>query len=793
MSFSNALKRNRILTFGRFRLRVHERVLEKDGQPVSIPEKTLAVLCVLVESSGHLVEKEILKQKVWPDTFVEDTNIAFQVSTLRRLLEESASDPRFIVTVPKRGYRFIAEVVEELEPAGSEEGPEELPAAKDERLELSKADNHTRRIWVMGAALAVVLLLVGVFATTASRSRSLSTLAGKGTIVLADFDNRTGDQVFDGTLRQGLLVELEQSPVLSLLPEQRVYRTLRLMRQPTSTRLSHDVAMNICQRTGSTLMVEGYVDRIGGTYVLGLRGFSCEDGKLEGAEQAKVEGREKVLDALSKMAARFRARLGETAATLNTRNVALAEATTASLEALQAYSTGWHLQMTRGAAEAIPLFQHAVDLDREFALGYAMLGRMYADLDESDLSAQNLEKAWTLKEHASDRERFFITANYLSMVTGNLEESRKVDEAWAQTYPRDAIPRTLLAGLVNKALGRYQEGVTQAKLAIKLDPDFGVGYYNLAVNNLYMQRFDEAQDVLDRAAVRGLDIDEFEMLEYDLAFLRHDPAATNRVVAKVRQHARPQSWLAIREAFRQAYSGHLKESRDTSQQAVAEAEAAGERERAGVWAAGMAVREALIGNPLFARRSAMQALQLSHNREVQYGAALALALIGDTEQAQSIATELKSKFPEDTSVRFNYVPVIQAQIRLNQHKPGEAIEELKMAAITEMGVSRSPINTLFGSLYPIYFRGLALQASNRAEEAVAEFQRIVDHSGIVELDPVGALAHLQLGRSYRLAGNSQKARAAYEEFLNLWQDADTNIALLHLARSEYDQLKTRTK
>lgn len=789
MSFPNALKNNRVLTFGPFRLRMHERVLEKDGQPVSIPEKTLAVLNVLVESPGQLVEKETLKQKVWPDTFVEDSNIAFQISTLRRLLDENASDPRFIATVPKRGYRFIAQVVEEPAAAGHEENPQQFPAAKDEITQSPQASNRVGKAWVIAAALIAASAIVGIFAITGSRSRSLPALAGNGTIVLADFDNRTGDQIFDGTLRQGVLVELEQSPALSLLPEQSVYRTLRLMKQPINTPLSHEVSMGICQRTGSTLMVEGYVDRIAGAYVLGLRGFSCEDGKLVGAEQAKADGRDKVLDTLSKMTARFRARLGETTATLNTRNVALAEATTTSLEALKAYSTGWHVHMTRGAAEGVPLLLHAVELDPEFAMGYATLGRMYADLDESDLSAQNLEKAWTLREHASDHERFFITANYLSMVKGNLEESRQVDVAWAQSYPRDPIPHTLLSGLVNKALGRYQEAALQAKAAIKLDPDFGVGYYNLAVNNLYMQRFAEAQDVLAQATVRGLDIDEFQMLEYDLAFLHRDPAATNRVVARIRQHARPQSWLAIREAFREACSGHLGEARNISQQAIAEAEAAGERERAGVWAAGTAVREALTGNISFARSSARQALGLSNSREVQYGAALALALIGDSEKAQSIATNLKTKFPEDTSVRFNYVPVIEAQIRLNHHRPDEAIEVLKVATITEMGVSRSPINTLFGALYPIYFRGLSLQALNQGQEAAAEFQKIIDHSGIVGLDPVGALAYLQLGRSYRLAGDSQKARAAYEQFLSLWRGADTNIHLFNLARSEYGQIR----
>jgi DNA-binding winged helix-turn-helix (wHTH) protein/tetratricopeptide (TPR) repeat protein len=790
MSFSNGLKANHILTFGPFRLRLRERVLEKAGQHIPIPEKTLAVLCVLVEFPGELVEKETLKQRVWPDTFVEDTNIAFQVSTLRRILEESANDPRFIVTVPKRGYRFVANVAEEPEPVTPQTDPGQVdPTGADHKpVPLAQKDTSARNAWIAGALLAA-LTVAGIVATLGLRSRSLAALAERGYIVLADFENRTNDPVFDDTLRQGLMVELEQSPILSLLPEQNVYRNLRLMKLPTSTRLTHDVAMSICQRTSSALMIEGYVDRIGGSYLLGLRAFTCSDGKLISAEQAKAARREKVLDALSKMAARFRVRLGEKADTLSNRNVALAEATTASLEALKAYSTGWHLHMTRGSAEALPLFLHAIDLDPRFAMAYASLGRLYADLDESDLSAQNLEKAWTLKEHASEHERFFITANYLSLVTGNVEQSRQVAEAWGQTYPRDPIPRTLLSGVINKTFGRYEEATSQARAAIRLNPDFGVSYYNLAVSNLYMQRFDEAERVLAQAEARGLDIDEFQMLKYDLAFLRRDPAAINRVVAKIRQHARPQSWLAIREAFRQGYSGHLAESREISEQAIAEAQAGGEQERAGVWAAGMAVREALTNNSSLARRSALKALQLSKSREIQYGAALALAISGDSAKAQAIADELRSKFPEDTSVLFNYVPVIEAQIRLNQHKPEKAMEELKQAATTGMGVSRSPINTLFGALYPIYFRGLTLLALKRGNEAASEFQKIIDHSGIVAMDPVGALAHLQLGRSYKLAGDAHKAKAAYEEFFQSWRDADTNVPLLLVAQSEYKKLQ----
>jgi tetratricopeptide (TPR) repeat protein len=643
-------------------------------------------------------------------------------------------------------------------------------------------------MWIgIGAAL-ILAFVVGWIALTRPHIQSVAALSEKGTIVLADFENKTGDAVFDGTLRQGLLVELEQSPFLGLLSEQRVRRALSLMRQPPSTRLTHDVAMGICQRTGSTLIVEGSIERVGGLYVLGLRALSCETGSLLDAEQAKAQTKERVLDALSGMAARFRLRVGETAVTLKRHNATLAEATTASAEALKAYSMGWTMHATRGAAEAIPFLRHAVELDPEFAMAQAALGRMYADIDESDLSAESLRRAWELREHASDRERFFIVTNYLGLVTGNLEEERKVAEMWAETYPRDALPHTLLSGVPNKVVARYEEAASQARRAIQIDPDFGMSYYNLAVNNLYLQRLEAAASTLAEAAQRGLDIEELQMIEYDLAFLRHDDGALEHVMTRARRRPGPVSWVANREAFRLAYSGRLRQAREISEQAVAEAEEAGEHERAGIWEAGVAVREAMTGNIPEARRSAAEAMKLSNDREVVYGAGLALAMAGDSAQGQTITSDLQRKFPEDTSIRFTYVPVMRAQIELNRHKPGEAIEILKLAKATEMGVSRSPINTLFGALYPVYFRALALTALGRGAEAALEFQKIIDHSGLVVSDPVGMLAHVQLARAYRMAGDRANARAAYEEFFRLWKDADADIPLLRTARAEYEML-----
>jgi len=791
MSAFNSLRPNEILVFGRYRLRRRERVLEKDGAPLAIAEKTLDVLCALVESRGQIVERETLMRKVWPDTFVEDSNIAFQISTLRKLLDESANSPRFIATVPKRGYRFIAEVLEETETQTETvvDAPTGTPAGKavpeaNSRLIEPRPERFFRQRWMWAAGGAITALAVLALMGTGTQ-RKFSVLAERGTVVLAEFENKTGDAVFDGTLRQGLLVALEQSPFLSILSERRLQRTLTLMRQPPTGRLTHEIAMSICERTGSAMVVEGSIERIGRLYVLGLRAWNCDGGGLVDAEQAKAGTKESVLDALSEMAVKFRRRVGEAAATLKQHNISLAEATTEFPEALNSYSMGWALHQARGAPDAIPLLKHAVEIDPQFAMAHAALGRMYADIDESDLAAQSLKTAWELKEHTSDRERFFIEVNYLSLVTGNLAEARSVADAWARTYPNDAVPHTLLSGLPNKAVARYEEAASQARRSIQIDPDFGMSYYNLAVNSLYLQRLDDAGAALAAAAGRGLEIDEFHMLAYDLAFLRGDTDGVEGIVARERARSLAANWIENREAFRLTYAGRLQEARRRCDQAVAAAEQAGQTERAAAWKAGEAVREAMAGNRPEARRSAAAAMQLSHNREVRYGSALALAMAADTATAQTIASGLEKEFPEDTSIRFSYVPVVRAQIELKRHNPAGALEVLKVTVPTEMGVSRSAAITLFGALYPIYFRGLALCDLGRGKEAVDEFRKIVGHSGLVVSDPVGALAHLQMARAYRIAGDRTSAKAAYEEFLRLWRNADANLELLRDARSEY--------
>jgi len=591
--------------------------------------------------------------------------------------------------------------------------------------------------------------------------------------------------VFDGTLRQGLAVQLEQSPFLSLVSEQRIHQTLPLMGKPADAPLTPELAREICERTGSAAVLEGSIAGLGSHYVLGLRAKNCRTGDVLDEEQAQAATKEDVLNSLSRIASKFRTRLGESLATVEKHDTPLAEATTPSLEALKAYTAAEKVHDSKGSAAALPLFKRATEIDPEFAMAYVWLGRMYADINESDLSTESTRKAWQLRARASDQERFSIAANYDALVTGNLETARQVCEAWARTYPRDARPHRLLSGMLNKSRGQYEKAMAEARKAIELDPDNGIGYYNFAVNHIYLDRLGEAEDILRRAAGRGLDIDEFVSLAHDIAFLRGDQAAMERAAALARGRSGGENWISNHEAFALAYSGHLQEARSMSRRAVDQAQHAGLRERAGLWEVGAAVREAFFGNLSEAREKAMAALELSKNREVEYGAAFALALSGDSTRSQALANDLEKRFPEDTSIQFSYLPTLRARLALNHGDASKAFELLQAAVPNELGAPRSSLEGHFGALYPVYVRGQAYLAAHQGAGAATEFRKILDHRGIIVSDPVGAVARLQLGRAFALSGEKTKAKAAYQDFLTLWKDADPDIPILKQAKAEY--------
>jgi eukaryotic-like serine/threonine-protein kinase len=773
MTTSTNERPDELYEFGPFRVDPARETLLKEGVAVPLTPKTFQILLVLVRHGKEIVTKDDLMKTVWPDTFVEEANLSRNIFMLRKALGETAQDHRYVVTVPGRGYR-LAENVHLL--PGQEFA---IAAATHSRVQIDVKETRPWK-WIALAAVIVLALAGGIWRMLSHRRAVLSP---KDTVVLDDFANSTGDAVFDETLRQGLAIQLRQSPYLSLISDQRISHTLRLMGQRAGVRLTPELARGVCERTGSAAILEGSIAPLGSQYVVTLQARSCRTGEVLDQQQVQAAKKEDVLSALGQIASRFRNRVGESLTTIQEHNTPLAEATTPSLEALEAYSAGWKLHTSNGAMAALPLLKRAVEIDPNFALAQATLGREYADLDESDLSTASTTKAWQLRDHASDRERFYITATYEGLATGNLEKARQNDEAWAQTYPRDPVPHSMLAGYPNKVAGRYEQALVEARKATELDPDFAMGYSNLAVNYVYLDRVDEAENALRRAAGRGLETDELIMFEHDIAFLKGDQAAMERAAARARERSGGDTWVSNKEAYAFSYGGQLKKARVLSQRAVDQAVQEAEPERAGLWEAGAALREAFFGNAPQARQRATAALNHANNRPVEFGAALASVISGDARRAQQLADDLEKRFPEDTVVRFSDLPVLRARIALNQGDPVKAIELLQVTVPYELGARLD-----LGALYPIYVRGEAYLAAHQGTEAAVEFQKILHHRGVVGSDPIGALAHLQLGRAYTLSGEKIKAKAAYQEFLTLWKDADPEIPIFQEAKREYARL-----
>ena len=655
-----------------------------------------------------------------------------------------------------------------------------------QRLRL-KADSRTNaaKHWkvIAPAAAVVATFIAGYF-----YSHRPPRLTDKDTIVLADFINTTGDPVFDGTLRQGLTVQLDQSPFLSLVSEERIQRTLRLMGQPADARLTPQFAREICERTGSAAVLDGSISSVGSQYVLWLRARNCRSGDVLDEQQVQAARKEDVLNSLSRIASKFRTRVGESLATVEMHSTPLAEATTPSLEALKAYSMGWRVLQSTGHLAALPLFKRATEIDPQFATAYAWLGRSYGAVGESGLSVETTRKAWQFRDRASDQERFYIDFSYYRTVTEDLEKAIQTCELWAQTYPRDPRPHGFLGSSASTALGKYEKAAEENRKEIEIDPDHSMAYANLAADYIYRDRLAEAEITLKRASERKLDIPDFLALRYEIAFLKDDKAEMERLAPLGQESPELEDWMRDKEASVLAYSGHLQQARRESRSAVDLALRAGHREGAAQHEAGAAVREILFGNTLESRKSAVSAHNLSNGRDAEYGAALALALSGNSSQSQTLADDLEKRFPEDTSVSFSYLPALRALLALNHRDPSKAIELLLPAAPYELAWQGGGSVGFVGSLYPVYVRGEAYLALHQGAEAAAEFQKILDHRGIVVSDPIGALARLQLGRALAMAGDRTRAKAAYQDFLTLWKDADPDIPILKQAKSEYARL-----
>ena len=772
------------IRFDAFELDAASGELRKAGILLKLQPQPFRVLLLLIEQAGQVVTREEIQRCLWKDsTFVDfEHGINFSINQIRGALADNAEKPRYIETLPRRGYRFI----------GTVEHPSPGSTALKRKAELERERAVSRR------QLAIASLAAIVAATSAAEAyfhfHRARPLTEKDTVVLADFTNMTGDAVFDGTLRQGLEIQLEQSPFLSLISESRVQQTLRLMGKPPDTRLTPEITRDLCQRAGSKAYIGSSITNLGNDYVIGLDAVNCSTGESLAKEQVQATGKEKVLDALGRAAGKLRTKLGESLSTVQAFDTPIEQATTASLEALQAYSLARKLQTGRNdKAGAVPFFQRAVSLDPNFAMAYASLASSYYNLGEPSLGADNTRKAYNLRERVSERERFYIESHYHHFVTGDLVKARQAYELWAQTYPRDAGPRNQL-GIVYLQLGQTEKALAEARETNRLAHNT-MSYSNLIISYLYLNRLKEARATAEEAQANKINPDDLPFDLYLLGFLENDEAGMERQVALFKGKPEIEAGFLYEEADRAAYAGQLEKAREFSRRAVAMAKQAKQKEAPASFEAESALREALFGNAAEARTQAAAALGLSTGRDVQYGAALALAFASDVSRARVLADDLAKRFPEDTLVQFNYLPTIRAQLMFVRNHPDEssrtgaskAIEILRAAGPYELGLPGGSAFT--PSLYPVYVRGQAYLAERQGGEAATEFQKILDWPGVVQTEPIGALARLGLGRAYLLQGDTARARAAYQDFLTLWKDADPDIPVLKQAKAEYAKLQ----
>ncbi len=741
---------------------------------VVLYEMTTRVLPFRGETSGMIAEAILNRRPVAPVRLNPDLSPKLE-EVINKALEKDR----------KLRYQNAADMRTDLQRLKRDSGSDRAAVGVAE-VGLKPAKKSTRFRWVAatGATMLVIGLAVGGWLVF---SRKAHALTDKDTIVLADFTNTTGDTVFDGTLRQGLSVQLEQSPFLSIISDQQVQRTLKMMGQKADAKLTPEIARELCQRTGSAAVLDGSIAQIGTPYVLTLKAINCVSGESLASTQAQANDKNHVLDALGKASLELRNKLGESLSTVQKYDTPLEQATTPSLEALKAFSSGQKVLFATGDAAAIPFLKRAIELDPNFALAYAWLSLAYNDIGEPSIAAGYTRKAYELRGRTSEPEKYFISARFQKEVTGNIEKAVETCELWAQAYPRSEMPHNFLSGSIYPVIGDYEKAAEEGREAVRLKPDNPITYALLMFSYIPVNRLDEAKATYRQTLERKLNNPLFYIVLYQIAFLQNDEVGMAQQVARSAGKPGIEDELLDMEADTAAYFGRLRDARVFSRRAVDSAERAQEKEAAATYSALSGLREALFGNAVEARRAAL-ASGRSAGRDVQYGSALAFAYAGDGGRAQALADDLGKRFPEDTIVQFNYLPTLRAKLAVNRGKSTEALESLRTAAPYELGMTTSSVYG-WTALYPAFVRGEAYLAARQGSGAAAEFQKILDHRGIVLCEPIGALARLGLARAYVLQGDTVKARAAYQDFLTLWKDADPDIPILKQAKAEYAKLQ----
>ena len=636
-------------------------------------------------------------------------------------------------------------------------------------------------------SVAVVLLLLGAIAAASFyyRSHHGQILTDKDRIVLADFTNTTGDPVFDGTLRQGLAAQLEQTPFISLVSDSIIAHTLTLMSKPRDTRLSPDLAREVGQRVGAAATIEGSISTLGTQYVVSLKAVNCREGNLLSQQQETAAGKEQVLTALGQATTKMRKALGESLVSVHKYAALPEDTTTSSLEALQAYAMGSKAtDVDNDYLAAIPFFQRAVALDPNFAMAYMMLAGSYQPQGELTLAAENARKAYELRERTSDHERLNIAAFYEIVVTGNLEAARRSYELIAQTYPRDEAAQIML-WYIHLICGDYARADAAAKRAFEINPDSSNNYVSLMYCDQYLGRYDQAKAAAEQSRARKLNSPWYPLILYVVDFLQNNPAGMAEQATATQGIPGVEDQMFFIESETAADHGQFGQARELTRRAADSARRAQEKETAAEYEGHNSVREGLVGLMDFAKEDAQSALATIKGKHGEGFSAIAFALAGDVANANRAIDDLTKRFPQNTVVQTRYLPMARSALALNSGNAHPAIEALSPAAPYELGHTNEDFTF---ALYPIYFRGQAYLAAKNGAGAAVEFQKILNHASIVGNEPIGALAHLGLARAYSLSGNTAKAKTAYQDFFTLWKDADSDIPLLIQAKAEYAKL-----